>query len=136
MPQMPQGIIKGGQDDLKLSSKELLRNQAYINGQWVDAKSGKKLEVINKATHAVIGHVPDMAGEETKVSRLNEGAMSLRDPLLTLTLPGSPAASRPSKQHTLPSRPGVPRRPRSVRISSMPSTPSSMPTPKTWPRSS
>lgn len=67
MPQMPQGIVKGGKDDLKLSAKELLRNQAYVNGAWVDAKSGKKLDVQNKATHAVIGQVPDMNGEDTKV---------------------------------------------------------------------
>ncbi|CAO1616088.1 unnamed protein product [Jaminaea pallidilutea] len=68
MPQMPKNIVTGGQDDLKLSSKELLRNQSYINGAWTDAKSGKKLEVLNKATHAVIGQVPDMGQGETKAA--------------------------------------------------------------------
>lgn len=66
MPQMPKDIIKGGKDDLKLSNTALLQNKAYINGAWVDAQSGKKLDVLNKATHAVIGQVPDMGKEETK----------------------------------------------------------------------
>lgn len=66
MPQMPKNIITGGKDDLKLSNASLLQQKAYINGQWADAKSGKTLDVINKATHAVIGQVPDMGKQETQ----------------------------------------------------------------------
>lgn len=67
MPQMPKNIITGGKDDLKLSDPSLLREAAYINGQFVTkAKSGKTLEVLNKATQALIGTVPDMGAEETK----------------------------------------------------------------------
>lgn len=67
MPQMPKNIITGGKDDLKLADPSLLHHAAYIDGQWVDAaKDGKTLEVLNKATHAVIGTVPDMGAAETK----------------------------------------------------------------------
>ncbi|CAO1629689.1 unnamed protein product [Sympodiomycopsis kandeliae] len=67
MPQMPKNIIKGGKDDLKLSDPSLLHSEAYINGQWVKAaKDGKTIEVLNKATQAVIGTVPDMGAAETK----------------------------------------------------------------------
>ena len=30
-----------------LKNKNLLKNKAYINGNWVEAKSGKSFEVIN-----------------------------------------------------------------------------------------
>lgn len=68
MPQMPKGIVKGGKDDLKLSNNDLLKQQAYVNGAWTDGKSGKKLDVLNKATQAVIGQVPDMDGQDTKAA--------------------------------------------------------------------
>ena len=38
----------------------------YINGQWVDADSGKTIEVTNPATGEVIGTVPQMGAAETK----------------------------------------------------------------------
>jgi succinate-semialdehyde dehydrogenase/glutarate-semialdehyde dehydrogenase len=38
-----------------LNDKTLLKSQAYVNGQWVDAKSGKTFEVTDPATHKVIG---------------------------------------------------------------------------------
>ncbi|CAO1618870.1 unnamed protein product [Parajaminaea phylloscopi] len=66
MPQMPKGVVTGGKDDLKLSNAALVHQQGYINGAWVDAKSGKQLEVLNKATQAVIGQVPNMTAEDTK----------------------------------------------------------------------
>ena len=30
-----------------LKNKNLIKNKAYINGAWVDAKSGKTFEVLN-----------------------------------------------------------------------------------------
>lgn len=66
MPQMPKNIIKKGQDDLKLSNKSLLLNKCLINGEWVESKSGKTLEVYNKSTLATIGSVPDMGLEDVK----------------------------------------------------------------------
>jgi succinate-semialdehyde dehydrogenase/glutarate-semialdehyde dehydrogenase len=44
----------------------LVREQCYIDGKWVDADSGKKLEVTNKATGEVIGTVPNMGAAETR----------------------------------------------------------------------
>ena len=44
----------------------LIRHQAYIEGQWVDADSGKTIEVTNPATGEVIGTVPNMGTAETK----------------------------------------------------------------------
>jgi succinate-semialdehyde dehydrogenase / glutarate-semialdehyde dehydrogenase len=51
---------------MELSNKNLLRHQAYINGQWVDADSGKTLEVNNPATGEIIATVPMMGAVETK----------------------------------------------------------------------
>ncbi|KAN0062832.1 hypothetical protein ACQY0O_004652 [Thecaphora frezii] len=65
MPQMPQGIVKGGKEQLKLSNQSLFQTQAYINGSWVDANSKLTLKVYNKATHAQIAEVPDMGKDET-----------------------------------------------------------------------
>lgn len=50
----------------QLQRKELMRQQAYLGGQWVDADSGKTLEVKNPATGALIGTVPNMGAEETR----------------------------------------------------------------------
>jgi succinate-semialdehyde dehydrogenase/glutarate-semialdehyde dehydrogenase len=43
-----------------LNDKTLLKSQAYVNGKWVDAKSGKTFEVTDPATHKVIGTMPEM----------------------------------------------------------------------------
>lgn len=48
-----------------LKDKSLLKTQAYINGQWVDANNGKTFEVINPSTNEVICVVPDMGQSET-----------------------------------------------------------------------
>lgn len=49
-----------------LSRKDLFRQQAYIDGQWVDADSGGTLKVINPATGELLGTVPDMGQKETR----------------------------------------------------------------------
>jgi succinate-semialdehyde dehydrogenase/glutarate-semialdehyde dehydrogenase len=51
---------------LKLDDPTLLRTQAFIDGQWVDADNGGTVDVIDKATGAVIATVPDMGKAETK----------------------------------------------------------------------
>ncbi len=43
----------------------LLRTQAWIDGQWVDADSGKTFDVLNPATGEVLASVPDMGAAET-----------------------------------------------------------------------
>lgn len=44
----------------------LLRHQAYIDGQWLDADDGTSTEVTNPATGEVLGSVPNMGVAETK----------------------------------------------------------------------
>ena len=44
----------------------LLRQQAFINGQWQDAVSGKRNDVVNPATGELITTVPDMGAIETR----------------------------------------------------------------------
>ncbi|KAF5296761.1 hypothetical protein FQR65_LT10162 [Abscondita terminalis] len=42
------------------SQMELLRNKAFVNGEWVNASDGKSYEVYNPATNTLVGNVPDM----------------------------------------------------------------------------
>jgi succinate-semialdehyde dehydrogenase / glutarate-semialdehyde dehydrogenase len=51
---------------VKLESASLFRQQAYIDGAWCDADSGKVIEVTNPATGALIGTVPNMGAAETR----------------------------------------------------------------------
>ncbi|MEE3125230.1 MAG: aldehyde dehydrogenase family protein, partial [SAR324 cluster bacterium] len=44
----------------------LFREQAYIAGNWSDADSGKKDEVLNPATGEVLGTVPRCGQQETR----------------------------------------------------------------------
>lgn len=50
----------------QLQRKDLMREQAYLGGQWADADSGQTIEVTNPATGALIGTVPDMGADETR----------------------------------------------------------------------
>ena len=51
-----------------LKKKKLLKNKAYINGAWVDAKSGKSFEVVNPSNGQVIVSVPDLDVNDAKVA--------------------------------------------------------------------
>jgi succinate-semialdehyde dehydrogenase/glutarate-semialdehyde dehydrogenase len=51
---------------LQLKDPTLLRQQAYLDGQWCDADDGTTIAVTNPATGAVIGTVPKMGAAETK----------------------------------------------------------------------
>ncbi|MET0547365.1 MAG: NAD-dependent succinate-semialdehyde dehydrogenase [Caulobacterales bacterium] len=44
---------------LKLERPELIRSQAFINGQWIDASGGAKFPVTNPADGLTIGQVAD-----------------------------------------------------------------------------
>ncbi|GAB7358422.1 hypothetical protein MBLNU230_g2488t2 [Neophaeotheca triangularis] len=48
-----------------LNDKSLLKSQAYVNGKWIDAKSGQTFEVTDPATGKVIGTMPEMNAEDT-----------------------------------------------------------------------
>ncbi|GCF91207.1 NADP-dependent succinate-semialdehyde dehydrogenase [Shewanella sp. M-Br] len=53
---------------MQLNDPSLLRQQSFINGQWCDAVSGDTLKVVNPATNAVIGYVPNMGQVETEMA--------------------------------------------------------------------
>ncbi len=53
---------------MQLKNETLFHQQAFINGQWLDANSGKTKKVTNPATGEVIGTVPLMGAEETRVA--------------------------------------------------------------------
>ncbi|CAM4201330.1 NADP-dependent succinate-semialdehyde dehydrogenase [Kerstersia similis] len=50
---------------LALNDNRLLRTQAYIGGQWVDADSGKTFPVTNPADLSLITNVPSLGEAET-----------------------------------------------------------------------
>ncbi len=49
-----------------LGRADLLRTQAWLNGQWVDADSGETFPVTNPATGEEIAEVPRMGAAETR----------------------------------------------------------------------
>ncbi|WJD72295.1 NADP-dependent succinate-semialdehyde dehydrogenase [Pseudomonas asiatica] len=51
---------------MRLQAQELFRQQAHINGEWLDADSGQTIKVTNPATGEVIGTVPKMGTAETR----------------------------------------------------------------------
>ena len=50
---------------MKLKDPSLLQTRCLIDGQWLDADSGKTIAVTNPATGETIAHVPDMGAAET-----------------------------------------------------------------------
>ncbi|KAL9106003.1 MAG: hypothetical protein Q9227_008911 [Pyrenula ochraceoflavens] len=50
---------------LPLSDKSLFKTQAYVNGKWVNARSGKTFEVTDPASNKVIGTMPEMSRDDT-----------------------------------------------------------------------
>ena len=53
---------------LQLGQPELLRQTAYLNGEWCEADSGARTEIFNPATGELIGAVPNMGRGETRRS--------------------------------------------------------------------
>ncbi|MGB3196799.1 MAG: aldehyde dehydrogenase family protein, partial [Saprospiraceae bacterium] len=51
---------------MKIQDHDLLRRQAYLGGEWVDADSGLTLTVTDPANGEVIAEVPDMGMAETR----------------------------------------------------------------------
>ncbi|WP_432787073.1 Glutarate-semialdehyde dehydrogenase [Oligella sp. MSHR50489EDL] len=49
-----------------LKRKDLFKQQAYIDGQWLDADSGDTIEVTNPATGEKLGTIPKMGQAETR----------------------------------------------------------------------
>jgi succinate-semialdehyde dehydrogenase/glutarate-semialdehyde dehydrogenase len=53
---------------LNLKDPTLLRQQCYVDGQWLDARTGGSKPVTNPANGAVLGTVPFMGAEETRAA--------------------------------------------------------------------
>lgn len=51
---------------MQLHNQDLFRQQAYIDGQWLDADNGQTIAVNNPATGEVLGSVPKMGRDETR----------------------------------------------------------------------
>ena len=51
---------------INLNDPGLLKQQAFLNGQWVDADQGDSFEVINPATGESISRVASMGADETR----------------------------------------------------------------------
>lgn len=59
-----------------LTDPLLLRNQAYVGGQWVNARSGQTMSVRNPANQAAIAEVPDMGAADLTLA-VDQAARSL-----------------------------------------------------------
>ena len=57
--------LKAAGAEWSLSDPSLIRTQAYINGQWVDADDGATFPVYNPATHELIAEVASVGADET-----------------------------------------------------------------------
>ena len=53
---------------LKLDNNALLRDAAYIDGEWRGARSGKRFSVTNPATGEVIAEVADLSEEDVRAA--------------------------------------------------------------------
>ncbi len=49
-----------------LSDNDLFRQQCYINGKWLDAKSSETMAVTNPANGKTLGQIPKMGADETR----------------------------------------------------------------------
>lgn len=51
---------------MQLNNSALFRQQAYVDGKWLDADNGSTTDVTNPATNEVIGTIPKMGAVETR----------------------------------------------------------------------
>lgn len=63
---MSQALEASAAKDWALSDPSLLKTQAYINGEWVDADNGATFKVYNPANHEVLAEVADVGASETR----------------------------------------------------------------------
>ncbi|KAF1841506.1 succinic semialdehyde dehydrogenase [Cucurbitaria berberidis CBS 394.84] len=62
------GYASSGHSIPPLTDKSLLKDQTYINGEWIGAKSGKTFEVHDPATGTLIGTMPEMDRADTEAA--------------------------------------------------------------------
>jgi succinate-semialdehyde dehydrogenase/glutarate-semialdehyde dehydrogenase len=63
---MPDTATKSATIASAFKDQNLFREAAYIDGQWLTAKSGKTFPVDNPATGEIIANVPDLGAQETR----------------------------------------------------------------------
>jgi delta 1-pyrroline-5-carboxylate dehydrogenase len=63
---MQDTATKSGSAAAELKDQRLFREACYVDGQWMQAKSGQTIDVDNPATSAAIGHVPKLGAAETR----------------------------------------------------------------------
>lgn len=51
---------------ISLKQPSLLKDKAYINGEWINSSSGETYPVINPFNHAIITHIPNMGEVDTQ----------------------------------------------------------------------
>src|SRR6266851_417521 len=62
---MPEIATNSASAASELKDARLFREACYLDGQWVQAASGKTINVDNPATGEIIGKVPKLGGTET-----------------------------------------------------------------------
>jgi succinate-semialdehyde dehydrogenase/glutarate-semialdehyde dehydrogenase len=64
-----------------VNKNNLIKTEAYVNGEWISAASGKTFEVNNPATGELIAAIPDMNREDVRIAidAANEAWHSYRD---------------------------------------------------------
>jgi succinate-semialdehyde dehydrogenase/glutarate-semialdehyde dehydrogenase len=63
---MQETATKPASAAVELKDARLFREACYVDGNWVQAKSGAMINVDNPATGEIIGRVPKLGGSETK----------------------------------------------------------------------
>lgn len=51
-----------------ITRADLVRSQSFIDGRWVDASDGRRMPVVNPATNALIGAVPDCTPDDARAA--------------------------------------------------------------------
>jgi succinate-semialdehyde dehydrogenase/glutarate-semialdehyde dehydrogenase len=51
---------------LTLHDPALLKDKAFAGGEWVEAASGRRFQIINPSTGAMVGQVPDLDASDTE----------------------------------------------------------------------
>lgn len=64
-----------------MQTNNLIKTQAFINGQWVNGEAGKTFDVLNPATGEVIASIPDMNRNDVSkaIDAANDAWHSYRD---------------------------------------------------------
>ena len=63
---------------ITLKDPSLLKQQAYVNGQWIDALNGATNAVLNPATGEQIATVPDLGHQRTIQTIVNTNGYPCR----------------------------------------------------------